>query len=227
MHRESLTAQITILPSKCAKRGRLTVDMVLKSLSGPRHISRLTLSSKGLYDVARTYESSTSPVDIHRSYHPSGEMHSKLTRGRLALHPGGQCLGEAQPHTGTKQVLLWRRKGQPWQSLRGVEKFGPFAEGFDSFTNVQALKTGYPAYRDTNADYVFEIDADLLLPSGMIAIEYFLVEPGNAAALESIVKDSVNSWRGTSKPLLSASVQLFTSLKPWLAIALFTKKITD
>jgi hypothetical protein len=219
-------AQIEILNPTSAKPGRLTIDVVINFLRRSYHISRLTHSSKGLYEVARTYESPGCPIDMHSSYHPSGEMHCKLTRGKLFLYPGGQVLGQAQPHTNAKGVLLWQRKGQPWQSLKGVEKFGQYSKGVQSFTSIRALATGYPVYCDMDTDYVFEIDAESLLPD-MIAIEYYLVEPGNIAALEGAIKEPTDSWHIPHELLILERAQLFTTLSPWCAIVLVAKETNN
>lgn len=217
--------EIAILNLKPARTGALAVDVVVYSSRGPYHISRLTHSGKGLYDVARTYESPGCPVDIHSSYHPSGEMHCRLTRGKLSLYPGGEVVGNAQPHTNTKEVLLWQRRGQPWQSLEGVEKFARYPKGVKNFVSARALAGGYPTYRRLDADHVFEIDTKSL--SDMISIEYFLVEPGNIAALESAIKEAVDSWHIPHESLILEKAHLFTGLSPWFAIVLVTKEVCN
>jgi len=217
-------AQIAVLNPRLAKPGRLTIDVVVNLPSGSYHITRLTHSNKGLYDVARTYESSDCPVDIHSSYHPSGRMHCKVTRGKLSLHPGGQILGETQPHTKAKEVLLWQRQGQPWESLKGVEKFALYPKGVQSFVNVRALVAGYPVYCHTDADYMFKIDAESFL-SGELDIEYFLVEPGNVASLEDAIKETADSWHNPHESLTLERAELFiTNFGPWFAIVLFAKR---
>ena len=69
--------------------GQLTIDIVVNLTSGRYHISRLTYTKKGLYNVPLTYKAEVSPIDVHVSYHPSGEAHGKLTRGELKVFPGG------------------------------------------------------------------------------------------------------------------------------------------
>lgn len=115
-----------VIRSKNPTPKRLTIDMVLKLQSDSYHVSRLTYSNKGFYDVARTYESPCCPIDVHTSYHPSGKLHCKLTRGKLLVYPGAQILGEAKPHTEAKEVILWQRQGQPWRSLKGSEKVAQY-----------------------------------------------------------------------------------------------------
>ncbi len=217
---------IAILSPEPQKPGRLRIDVVVKFSSGSHHLGRLTHGSKGLYDVARTYESLGCPIDIHSSYHPDGEMHCKLTRGKLLLYPGGQVLGKAQPHTRAKEVFLWQRQGQPWQSLKGVEIFGQYPKGVQSFTSARALAAGYPVCFHRDADYVFEIGAESLL-SDMVAIEYFLVEPGNVAALEDAIRESSGGWHNPHESLALERAELFTNLSPWFAIVLFAKEVND
>lgn len=139
------------------------------------------------------------------------------------LHPGGHILGKAQPHTKAKEVLLWQRQGQPWQSLEGVEKFALYPRGVVSFTNVRALAAGYPVYSYRDADYVFEIGVERL-PSGEAGIEYFLVEPGNIATLERAIRESTGSWHIPRETLTLERAELFTDLSPWFAIVLFAKE---
>jgi len=217
---------IRILSPRLSKPGRLTIDVVVKQLSGPYHISRLTHGRKGLYDVARTYESPGSPVDIHASCHPGGEMHCKLTRGKLVLHPEGQILGEAQPHTKAKEVILWQRQGQPWQSLKGVERFAQHPRGVVNCMNISALAAGYPVYSHRDADYVFEIGTESL-PSSDADIEYFLVEPGNVAALEDAIRESACSWQRPRGSLTLERAGQLANLSPWFAIVVFAGEESD
>jgi len=150
-------------------------------------------------------------------------MHCKLTRGKLLLLPGGQVLGQAQPHTKVKEVLVWRRKGQSWQSLKGVERFAQYPKGIQSFTNIRALAAGYPVYSASDADYAFEIGAESLV-SGDVDIEYFLVESGNVAALQDVIKETTHSWDIPHESLTFRRAELFTNLSPWFAIVLFAKE---
>jgi|GEM_PF-6355943 len=128
-----------IIRSKKPTPQRLLIDIILKFSADSYHVSRITYGSKSFYDVARTYESPDCPIDVHTSYHPSGEMHCKMTRGKLLVYPEGRVLGEAKPHTEAKEVILWQRKGQPWRSLKGVEKVALHPRGVHSFTNVKPI----------------------------------------------------------------------------------------
>lgn len=92
-----------------------------------------------------------------------------------------------------------------------------------SFTNIKALATGYSKYAQKDVDYVFEICADSLY-SDEVGIEYFLLEPGNAAALENAVEESSRGWHIPSESITLEKAELFTDLSPWFAIVLFGKQ---
>ena len=207
--------QTAILKPKMARQGKLAIDVVAKLPSSSHHISRLTYKSSGLYDVPLTRRTG---MDVHTSFHPNGEIHEKLTRGKLLLYPGGQVLGEAKPHTRVKEVILWQGKGQSWDYLKGVEKITQH----QGFVNVKAMAAGYPIYGGTGADYVFDIDAQSL-PSDWVDVEYFLVEPGNRQALEAIMSEMMESGRRPHESVTVEKVVMFTNLSPWLAIVSFSK----
>lgn len=211
-----------IIRSKKPTPQRLIIDMILKFGTDSYHISRITYGSNGFYDVARTYESPDCPIDVHTSYHPSGEMHGKMTRGKLLVYPEGRVLGEAKPRTEAKEVILWQRKGQPWRSLKGVEKVALHPRGVRSFTNINALATGYPMFVLTDADYIFEIGDEFL--SSNFGIEYFLMEPSNVTALEAALTDGISGWHISGESTVIERADLFTDLNPWVAIVLFGKR---
>lgn len=213
--------QIVISKPKTGKPSRLTIDIVLNSQSGLHHLGRVTYGHRGLYVVARTYECLDCPIDIHISYHPNGEMHGKLTRGKLFQYPPRQFLGQAQSHTKDKEILLWQTKGQLWDSLKGVEKFAPHPKGGQVFVNTEAQVVSYPIYTSSDADYVFKIDI-LSRTSKMIGIEYFLVEVGNRQSLEAEISEIIDSWPNESVTVEKA--ELFTNLSPWFAIVVFAKR---
>ena len=215
--------QIAILKPETARPKKLTVDVLVNLPSGLHHISRLTYSGTGLYHVPLTYKSPESPIDIHTSYHPSGEAHERLTRGKLVAYPGEQVLCKAEPHTNDREVDLWQRKGQPWDSLRGVDRIAQHENGVQGFTNIEAMAAGYPIYSDSDTDYAFEIDAQPL-PSQLVDIEYFFVEPGNKQALEAKIGEIVDSWQNPRESVTVEKAELFTNFSPWFAIVLLAKR---
>ena len=74
---------IDILDPKTAKPDKLTIDIVVNLPSDPHRIQNLKYDKKGLYYALITHKKRVIGIDIHTSYHPSGEIHSKLTRGKL------------------------------------------------------------------------------------------------------------------------------------------------
>jgi hypothetical protein len=215
--------QVVISKPKTGRQGRLIIDIVLKSPSESYHLGRVTYSGRGLYAVAQTHQCLDSPIDTHISYHPNGEMHGKLTRGKLFKWPPGQFLGQAKPHTKDEGILLWQRKGQIWNSLKGIEKFAQHPNGIQTFVNTEALRTLYPIYKNGGADYVFEIEVQFPTPK-LIDIEYFLVEVGNKQSLEDEIDEIVGSQPGYVELFTVEKAVLFTNLSPWFAIVVFAKR---
>lgn len=215
--------QIVIRKPKTGEPGRLTIDIVLNSQSGLHHLGRATYGPRGLYVVAQTHKCRDCPIDIHTSYHHSGEMHCKLTRGKLFKWPPGQFLGQAQPHTKDKAVLLWQRKGQFWDSLKGIEKLDVLhPKGCQGFTNnTEAQVTSYPIYTSSDEDYVFKIDIRRRI-SKMIDIQYFLVEVGDRQSIEAEIIEIIDSQPNESVTVEKA--ELFTNLSPWFAIVVFAMR---
>ena len=138
------------------------------------------------------------------------------------VYPEGRVLGEAKPRTEAKEVILWQRKGQPWRLLKGVEKVALHPRGVRSFTNINALATGYPMFVLTDADYIFEIGDEFL--SSNFGIEYFLMEPSNVTALEAALTDGISGWHISGESTVIERADLFTDLNPWVAIVLFGKR---
>ncbi|MFA4836808.1 MAG: hypothetical protein WC749_12155 [Dehalococcoidia bacterium] len=217
---------IIIRSPKPNKHGHFFVDVMAGFPGGLRHISRLNYTDKGLYDVPLTLKSG---VDLHNSYHPRGEQHGKLTRGKLFLSPENQLLGKAKPHTENKEVLLWEKKGQPWDSLKGVQDVGYQPNGF-GFANIDALEAGYPIVTPSDDDCVFTIDANTLR-SKMISVRYFLVETDNVGAFKQRIDEITTNFRDldtkvTWRPHQYLTVEkaaIYTTRSPWLAIMLFSK----
>lgn len=224
--------EISIHNINLATPGLLKIDIVLKFASELRHITTISQKLAGLYDVPLTRKAG---VDIHTAYHPSGQMHRKLTKGKLtAIGEKITSIGEARykmrAHDRPKGILLWEAQRQRWDELKGVEENNPH----NGFVSIDSLREGYPVYTGTKADYKFEIEYSSC-PSAMIDIKTFLVEPGNQLALSSKIQMVCDCW---NRDVLNASLysneylavekaELFTSLDPWLAIVLFVRRITD
>ncbi len=129
--------EISTKKPTAANPSQLIIDVVIKIASSTRHLTRLKWDSGGLYDVPLTWKDG---MDTHNSYEASGEMHGKLTRGKLMAYSGEILIGKAEPKTADKEVLLWQRKGQPWLSLKGVEICGlskKVRRGFSTLSNRQ------------------------------------------------------------------------------------------
>ncbi len=157
--------KIIISNPKQNKSNKLTIDIVAKLISGSYHISTLTYSRKGLYEVPLTWKSG---VDVHTSYHPSGEQHTKLTRGKLFLFPGKKTLGIAKPHTVHNELTIQRTIRQPWDFFRGCERLKwPNI----NFLNIEGLD-GYPIMTKSKSDHQFIIDYRSVNGTD-ISIEYF------------------------------------------------------
>ncbi len=222
--------QIAMLKPKTTKPNQLTIDIVVNLPSSIHRLSRLTYGTRALYDVPQTYKSPESHIDIHTSYHRDGEMHQVLTRGKLMESPSERLIGKAEPHTKDRKCTLSQGKGQPWSSLKGVQRIASPFNVRPKFGNIEKMSSGYPVYRGSDADYLFEIDAKSL-PSACIAIQYFLVETSNIKALEEATGKIVNSWKDgetnvTWRPqefITIERVELFTNFSPWLAIVLISK----
>lgn len=211
--------EISIKKLSTANLSQFKIDIVAKVPSGMHHLTRLKWDSGGLYDVPLTWKEG---MDAHNSYEASGEMHGKMTRGRLMAYPGEMLLGKAEPKTKDKELILWQRKGQPWHSFKGVDRCSWRDKGAPGFFNIKSQAEGYPVYDCSDADYMYEIDTQSL-PCEMIDIEYFLVEPGNVNALQERVKEIVDSWVWANELMTVERAELLTNLSPWLAIILFSK----
>lgn len=224
---EKLVTEIVHRTLKTAKPHRVTVDIVVGLSSGKHHITRLTYTGKKLYDVPLTYKSPECPVDVHESYYQSGDMHGKLTRGRLSSHPGGHKLGEAQPHTTSREIVLWEGEGKPWGCLTGAQRLGQLTEGCSGFTNIETVAGGYPTFRASDADYVFELDRSLL-PSETVAVAFYLCAPHSEQDLEQEMEREMHQnaapWRVPPPRVTVERAELLTNLTPWLAIVLYCKQ---
>ncbi|MBI2917970.1 MAG: hypothetical protein HYY01_08240 [Chloroflexi bacterium] len=213
---------IVTIELKTATPDQLMVDIVVNLPSGRYHIGQLAYTKKGLYLVPLTYKATASPIDVHDSYHPGGEMHGKLTKGELLVYPGKQVLGKAKPHTQDKEALLWQRKGQPWDSLKGVERLSPHQKGAQGFASIEATAAGYPIISLSSADHVFEIEGHSL-QSKMIDLAVYLVAEGNSKALEDELCKNMALRPVSTGCVTVEKAELFTNLNPWLAIVLFCK----
>ena len=223
--------EIAIIEAKATGSDRLTVDVVVHLPDGPHHISRLKYTGKNLYDVPMTCKVEESPIDTHTTYHSSGEMHSKLTKGKLMIAAGNRIVEVCQAHYADKasrmparEEKLWQRKGQPWKSLRGVERIAQRQDGIEGFVNITALAAGYPPYSDIDADHVFEIDVESL-PSDMCTVQLFLVEASAVNALKECIEEITNSWKRPCEFMTVEKVEQFTNFSPWFAIVLFSRKV--
>ena len=210
---------ISVRKPETTDSNQLVIDIVVK-LPPIHYLTCLKYDGGGLYDVPPTWKEG---LDTHTSYEASGEMHSKLTRGNLMIYPGGQLLGKTKPKTNGKEIVLWQRKGQPWHSLKGIERCGPLENGAWGFFNIKPQAEGCHIYDYPHADYVYEIDAQSL-PCEMVDIEYFLVEPENISALQECVKKIIDSWVWPNELMTVERVELFANRSPWLAIVLFSKR---
>jgi hypothetical protein len=210
-----------------ARSAKVTVDIVVGLPSGNYHVSRLTYTGKGLYNVPLTCKSPTCPIDVHDTYHPNGEIHGKLTRGKLSSHPGGQVVGEAQPHTTNREYVLWERRGKPWGCLTGVQRLGQLMEGCSRFTNIETMAGGYPIFSASDADYVFELDRSSL-PSEMVDIAFYLCAPHSEQDLgeemEREMHQSAAPWEVAPPRVTVERAELLTDLTPWLAIVVYCKQ---
>lgn len=227
-------AGIDILRPKTASPNQLIIDIVVKFPSAMYQIAQLRQDGGGIYHVPLTWRKG---VDIHTSYEQSGEQHKKLTKGKLMVFPANQMQNIAEAHYKNKahwkkqEVILWQRKGMPWGSLKGVERIAPHQKGVQCFVNVEALASGYPIWSGSSADYAFEIDANSL-PSAMVGIVYFVVEPDNLAALEDVICETRYSWNRHETEITwrqrefmtVEKADLFTNLIPWFAIVLFSRR---
>ena len=190
-----------------------------------------------MYYALITHKKGAVGIDIHTSYHPSGEIHSKLTRGKWRQAtakfgngktepPQIETLGEATPTDKDTEIILWTDQGTPLNSIKGVVEINPTQQGVQQMTNIVAVAATYPMLHKSVADYVFGIDTQSVQ---WIDIKYFFVEPGNTDTLEECIKeliDSYNNVKSKSNRLahkfksLEKAV-LFNNMNPWLAIVLF------
>lgn len=212
---------------RLARPGQLIIYIVASLPSGLHHISTLKHNSRGLHDVPMTYKLPGCPVDMHTSYHPNGETHLHLTKGKMWIADGQQTqiLDEAcyssKRHPG-REVPLWEAQGQSWSSLDGVEEICPHT----GFVDINSLAAGYPVLSTGHdADYVFEIVAQSL-PSTNIDIRKFLVKPHDVNALQQYIgeimehQEALLTWPAHQR-LTVEKAELFTNLSPWLAIVVF------
>jgi hypothetical protein len=231
-----MTKIATIKP-KQAKVEQLTIDIVVKASSGLHRICKMRYAKDELYLIPTTHDSGKSGIDFHTSYHSSGEKHSKMTKGKLKratlkFEYGKikllkiETLGEATPMIKNSEILLWKEQGAPLNLVEGALKLNATQHGIQSRSNIGVAATNYPIIQDSNADYVFEIDAE---STPWIDMDYFLVKPGNVIALEENIKKIIDSWNDSESKLtwrphefksLEKTV-VFTNLSPWLAIVLF------
>ncbi len=201
---------------------KFVVDVVVKTNHIRTHLSRLTLSRTGLYDVPQTYGSLKGAIDVHTSYHPDGTMHEKMGRGELHHWPGDILLGQAKPHTDFPEFVVWERQGQPWASLKGIEVVGSRPNSDPLFVHGGTSASGYPPYQNqaTDADHIFLLDNDAF-PQTMVSLQIFLVEPDNIRAVEHVIATNLDAPRLLLRPLSLDKATVYTTRKPWLAIVSF------
>ena len=228
--------KITILKPKTAKPDKLTIDIVVNLPSGRHRIQNLKYDKNGLYRALTPHKKGVKGIDIHTSYHPGGEIHSKLTRGKLRQAtakfgdgktepPQIETLGEATPSDKDTEIVLWKKQGIPLNSINGVVEINPTQQGLQQMTNIAAVAATYPILHKSDADYVFEIDGR---STSWIDYTYFFVEPGNTNALEERIREIIDRGNNfeskvTRRPRMFESLEkavLFTNLSPWLAIVL-------
>ena len=229
--------KITTLKPKQTKADQLNIDIVVKLASGLHRITELKYGRNELYIIPTTHRKGEIGIDLKTSYHGSGEIHGKLTRGKLrqatakfedgkAEPPQIDTLGEATPTDKDTEILLWKEQGTPLNSIKGVVEINPTQQGVQHMTNIAAVAETYPILHKSDADYVFGIDTQSVQ---WIDIKYFFVEPGNTDTLEECIKeliDSYNNVKSKSNRLahkfksLEKAV-LFNNMNPWLAIVLF------
>jgi len=231
-----MTKIITVKPEQ-AKADQLTIDIVVKLTSGLHRISKLRYGKNELYLIPTTHKKGKPGIDLHTSYHASGEIHGKLTSGKLRQvkfkfgggktePPQIETLGEAITSARDTEILLWKEKRIPLNSIEGVIDVTLDKQGVQYASNIAVVATGYPTIQKSDADYTFEINAQ---STPWVDIKYFFVEPSNVDALEGHIKDIIDRWGNVESKLtplpksknLEKAV-LFTNLNPWLAIVLFS-----
>ncbi len=227
---------IDILKPKTAKPDKLTIDIVVNLPSGRHRIQNLKYDKEGLYRALTTHKKGVVVIDIHTSYHPRGEIHSKLTRGKLrqatakfgnvnAEPPQIETLGNATPNDRDTAIVLETEQGIPLDSIKGVVEIYPAQQGVHHIDNIAVIAANYPILRKTHADYVFEIEGET---TPWINIKYFFVEPDNESTLEARIQEIINRGNNfeskiTLRPRMFESLEkavLFTNLTPWLGIVL-------
>ena len=235
---KTVVVMINILKPKTAKQDKLNIDTVVNLPSGQHRIQNLKYDNKGLYYTPITHEKGVAGLDLHISYHPSGEIHCKLTRGKLrhatvkssngkTAPPQIETLGEATPTDKDTEIVLWTKQGTPLNEIKGVVEIIPAQQGAHEMTNIAAVDATYPVIQKSKADYIFEIDVE---PTPWIDITHFFMEPGNVDILEERIKSIANNWNKIkSNPKLPQlpkfkyleKAVIFTNLIPWFVIALF------
>jgi hypothetical protein len=230
-------AKITTMKPRQAKVDQLTINIVVKASSGLHRICKMRYTKDELYLIPTMHESGKPGIDLHTSYHTSGEKHYKLTRGKLMKAPAKfvdgktepsriETLGAATPMTQGSAILLWKEQGTPLNLVEGVVELNATQHSVQSRTNSGVVATGYPIIQKSNADYVFEIDAE---STPRIDVNYFLVKPYNVIALEKHLKEIINKWNNSESKVnwrphefkSLEKAEMFTNLSPWLAIVLF------
>lgn len=131
-----------------------------------------------------------------------------------------ETLGEATPMARDTAIMLWKDKGTPLDQVKGLVQAYPKHNTGQTLTNIKLVAATYPVIEKSDADYMFEIDAQ---STPLIDTSYFLVEPGNTKALEECIETSMEKWGKSKRPELMSLVraEVFTNLIPWLAIVLF------
>ena len=191
--------KITTLTPKQAKADQLTIDIVVKLASSLHRVSKLIYGKNELYLIPTTHKKGKPGIDLKTSYHGSGEIHSKLNRGKLrqaTVKFGGgktellkiETLGEATPMAKDTAIILWKDKGTPLDQVKGSVQAYPKHNTGQTLTNIKLVAATYPVIEKSDADYVFEIDAQ---STPWIDTSYFLVEPGNINALEECIETSM------------------------------------
>jgi len=232
--------KIDIVKPQQARTDELTIDIAVKLSSGLHRVSKLRYGKDELYLIPTTHKKGKPGIDLKTSYHGSGEIHSKLTRGKLrqaTFKFGGgktellgiETLGEATPTEKDTEIVLWRKQGTPLNSIEGAVEINPDQQGAQQTTNIAAVAANYPSLQKSDADYILEIDTE---STPWIDTKYFLVQPGNVDALKERIKEITDRWNDTNtkvnwRPhefMTVEKAELFTNLSPWLAIVLFSKK---
>ena len=231
---------INIIQPKQAKKDLLTIDIVVRLPSALHRVSKLIYGRNELFLIPTTHKSGKPGIDMHMSYHRSGEIHGKLTRGKLrqAIFKFGngkskllkvETLGEATPTAKDSEILLWKKQGTSMDLIEDVLQVNADEQGTQGFINIEVVAATYPILQKSDADYIFEIDAK---STPWIDTKYFLIKPGKVDALKRCIKELVYKWNDTNTKLnwqhyesmTVEKVELFTNLNLWLSIVLFSKK---